>query len=113
MDNYKNPQNFGDLLDANAIIVLENTNCGDKVKIQLKIENEVISDVKFDGEGCAVSIASASILTEHIKGKKVSEVEEMRLEDLLKLIGVQLTVSRLKCANLGLEATKKAISEHK
>lgn len=112
LDHYNNPRNNGELLDANAIMKLENLSCGDNIMMQLKIKDKIIEEVMFDGDGCAISIASASVLSEHIKGKSISEVEKMSLEDLMDLLKVQLTVSRLKCANLSLEASKKAISEY-
>lgn len=110
LDNYNNPQNYGDLADATHECTLENLSCGDSITMRLLIEDEKIKDIKFEGEGCAVAIASASILTDYLKDKPISEVKQMNMDDLLELLGVQLTISRMKCAALSLETTKKALS---
>jgi nitrogen fixation NifU-like protein len=111
LDHYNNPRNFGKLVDANAIMELENVSCGDSLKMQLKLEKGNVKEVMFTGEGCAVSIASASILTEYIKGKTIKEVKAVDLDKLLDLLGVKLTISRLKCANLSLETVQAALEK--
>lgn len=111
LENYNNPQNYGKEIAANAIMELENVSCGDVIKVKLLIEDKKVKDVSFEGEGCAIAIASTSILTQHIKGKSIEEIKKIDLDELMKLMGVQLTMSRLKCANLGLEAVKGAISQ--
>lgn len=109
LDNYNNPQNYGELADATHKKQLENLSCGDSITMQLIVQDEVIKDIKFEGEGCAVAIASASILTQELKGKTIEEVNSMDMDNLLGLLGVTLTASRMKCAALSLEATKKAL----
>ena len=109
LDHYNNPRNFGLLVDADAIIKLENISCGDSISLAVKVEKGVITDAKFEGEGCAVAIASASILTEYVIGKTVNEVKSIDLERLQELLGIQLTLSRIKCANLSLETLQKAL----
>jgi nitrogen fixation NifU-like protein len=108
LDHYNNPRNFGQMADADKTVELENQNCGDRIKIYAKIADGKISKLSFDGEGCAIAIASASILTEHFIGKSLAELKGFDLTALQRLLQVELTVSRLKCANLGLEALKKA-----
>ena len=71
--------------------------------MQIKLDNGKIQDIKFDGSACAVSIAASSVLTEAIKGKTVAEAKSMTKEELLDLLGVELTTSRVKCAALPLE----------
>lgn len=108
LDHYNNPRNFGEMPDADHTVELENQNCGDRIKIYAKITDGKIAKLSFDGEGCAIAIASASILTEHFSGHTLDELKNFDLLDLQRLLQVELTVSRLKCANLSLEALKKA-----
>lgn len=109
IDHYQNPRNYGRLVDADVIMELENISCGDKVELFIKLKSGKIDAINFEGEGCAIAIASASILTEHAKGKKASELEGLSLEDFLKILKVELTISRIKCAGLSLETLKKAL----
>lgn len=109
LDHYNNPRNFGAMDDADKTVELENQNCGDRIKIYAKLTDGKIAKLSFDGEGCAIAIASASILTEHFIGKDLDELQAFDLSALQRLLQVELTVSRLKCANLGLEALKKAV----
>lgn len=111
LDHYNNPRNFGDLLEADHTVELQNISCGDAIKMQLRVEKGVITDIAFTGEGCAVAIASASILTEYAKGKPLEEIQALDLEKLQEMIGVQFSLSRLKCAGLGLESLKKGVAE--
>ncbi len=111
LDHYNNPRNFGVLVDADAIIKLENISCGDSIELAVKVEQGRIAEVKFTGEGCAVAIASASILTEYVIGKTVDEVENIDMDRFLEILGIQLTLSRIKCANLSLETLHKALKK--
>lgn len=112
MDHYKNPRNKKDLKDSNVVIEDTNPFCGDEIKLQLKINDGVIEDVAFTGSSCAVSTASASLTTEEIKGKTVEEVKNITKDDILEMLGVELTTSRVKCATLVLEALQKAIKSY-
>jgi nitrogen fixation NifU-like protein len=103
LDHYNNPRNFGDLDGADSTEQLENISCGDSIKVSIKLANGIIDDIKFTGEGCAVAVGTASMLFEYAKGKSVEEMKEFSLDDLLDLMGIELTMSRLKCANLSLE----------
>jgi nitrogen fixation NifU-like protein len=111
LDHYNNPRNYGAMEGCDTSVELENVSCGDLIKVQLNVEEGVIREAKFTGEGCAVAIASASILTEYMRGKKLQEITELTLEGFIDLIGVELTLSRIKCANLSLEAAKIAIKQ--
>jgi len=111
LDHYNNPRNYGTLVDADAKIKLENISCGDSIEMQVRLKDGKLKDVKFQGEGCAVAIASASILTEYAKGKKLADILEIDLDKLQELLGIQLTLSRIKCANLSLETLKKGITK--
>lgn len=110
IDHYQNPRNYGEIVDADAIIELENTNCGDKIKLFVKLKDDKINQVNFVGEGCAVAIATASKLTEYAKGKSVEHIMNLTTEDLMDIIKVELTISRIKCANLSLETLKKSLN---
>lgn len=109
LDHYKNPQNFGSIKNPTSSYKLYNSACGDKIQIDLITQSKKISKIKFTGSGCAISIASASLLTGHVLGKNIDEVIKMKRDDVLKLLGITLTPTRLKCALLSLEVLHKAI----
>ncbi len=109
IDHYQNPRNYGELVDSDVIMELENISCGDKIKLFIKTDSGIIKAINFEGEGCAIAIASASILTEYAKGKVIEDLKVLSLEEFLKLLKVELTISRIKCAGLSLETLKKAL----
>ena len=109
MEIYKNPIHKGVMDDPSAQIIKENPLCGDVVSLQLKVSDGVIKDAKFDGPACAVSVISSEILVEELIGKSVEEARKFNKEDLLKLINLDLTTSRVKCAILVLDALKGAL----
>lgn len=109
LDHYKHPRNFGSL-SAPTHHASENlVSCGDQLTVSLIISENVISDIRFSGTGCAISIASASLLSEFTKDKKVAEVRSFSKETILKLLGIDLGPTRLKCALLSLEVLHKAL----
>jgi nitrogen fixation NifU-like protein len=109
LDHYRHPRNYGNLPDANAQAKEDNVLCGDVIEMQLKRNGDRIDAVSFWGEGCAISMASASILTEFSKGKTVSEIMRLGKEDVVKLLGADPGPARIECALLGLEVLKAAI----
>lgn len=114
LDHYKNPRNFGRMKNPDIFYEEENPFCGDKIgmEIKWKIENgkwKIVKDVKFYGEGCAISMATASMLTGKVKGKSLQEIKKLKPKDILKLLGVNLTPTRLKCALLPLEVLDKTL----
>jgi len=112
LDHYKHPRNFGHLDKPDAKTEEGNVTCGDRIVIELKVESrksEVIDDIRFSGEGCAISIASASMLTEKVKGMKIDGVMKLSIHDIMHMLGSTLTPSRTKCAMLPLEVLHKAI----
>jgi nitrogen fixation NifU-like protein len=113
LEHYKNPKNFGTLEHAQVDEKGSNTSCGDEIELFLKINNNVVEDVKFYGKGCAISQASASILTELIKGKTLEELYNFKSDDLLKELGITLTPVRLKCALLSYEVLKKGLEKYR
>ena len=107
LEHWRSPQNFGELADADFVIDQINPLCGDQVTFFFKIKKGKINKISFTGKGCAISIASASILSEAIFGKPVSALAKITGRDVLKMIGGSVGPARLKCAFLSLEAVKK------
>jgi len=115
LDHYRNPRNFGKIENPDFQAEENNPLCGDKIKMEIKLLTthyplQTIQDIKFSGVGCAISMASASMLTEKVKGKSIAEIKNLKSEDILEMLGVTLTPTRLKCALLPLEVLHKAIS---
>lgn len=109
LDHYKYPHNLGVMINPTLKAKEENLSCGDSVAIFLKIEKSRIKDVKFQGKGCVISQAAASILTDHIKDKSIKNVQKTSLKDLMELLKIDLSPTRMKCAELSLVALKKAL----
>ena len=109
LDYYRNPRNFGDLANADVRAKDSNPLCGDIVEMQLKINDGKIDDVRFKGKGCAISQASASMLTEVIKGRSLDDVKAMGKSNVLELMGIDPGPTRIKCALLGLKVVKLAV----
>jgi len=107
LDHYKHPHNYGTLEPADISYEDDNPLCGDRIRIDIRLDGENrVSDVRFSGKGCAISQASASMLTDEIKGKTLEELRHFSKEDLLDLLGVPLSPVRLKCALLSLKVLK-------
>jgi nitrogen fixation protein NifU and related proteins len=115
LDHYKNPRSHGVVEDADARAEGMNPLCGDEVTISVAFadDGDTISDVAFEGRGCAISQASTSMLMEMVKGRSASEVAAMPRDELLEEIGIPLTPIRLKCAILGLGVLKVALHKAK
>jgi len=110
LEHWRNPRNKGSLENPDIDVVEANPLCGDVVRLQLSVKEGTVKDVRFEGQGCAISQAAASLLTEMIKGKTVSELEEMKDEELLSALGGVIK-TRLSCALLPLRALRKGLSE--
>ncbi|MGC8979901.1 MAG: Fe-S cluster assembly sulfur transfer protein SufU [Thermoplasmata archaeon] len=110
LENYRNPKNYGSMDNPTVERSGSNPLCGDEITIYLRIENNRIVDVRFTGRGCAISQASASILTEMIKGKDLDYVKGLKEEDLLSALGIELSPARLKCALLSYRVLKDSVS---
>ena len=107
LDHYRNPRNKGKLTDADVSIHDSNPLCGDEIDIHLKVEEGKIKNIKFEGRGCAISQASASMLTEMVIEKPLSTVKEIAKNDILENIGLlNLGPARIKCALLSLKVLK-------
>lgn len=110
LDHYKNPRNHGKLDPADFSYEDDNPLCGDRIRIDVKVgSGNKVEDVKFSGQGCAISQASASMLTEHIMGKSLDEVKHLTKDDILDLLGIELGPVRLKCALLSLKVLKAGV----
>lgn len=112
LEHYRNPQNYGKMQDADAAYHDFNPVCGDEVEVYLKISDGTLADVKFTGKGCAISQAAASIVTEHLKGKKIEAAKKMTQEEMLKLLPIEVSHLRIKCALLAMKAIQKAIFKY-
>ncbi len=110
LTHYKNPQNYGHLPSFDLKGSSENDLCGDSIEVEIKLKKDIISDISFTGIGCVISTATASLLTQKIKGEKLQKVKKMNSKDILAILGIQLTPVRLKCALLPLEAIQKTLA---
>ncbi|HZV79219.1 MAG TPA: SUF system NifU family Fe-S cluster assembly protein [Candidatus Binatus sp.] len=110
LDHYRNPRNAGIIENPDASYEALNPLCGDKIRMDLKINDGVVTDIKFKGRGCAISQASASLLTEQIKGKSLAEINKVGKDDVLANVGINISAARLKCALLGLKVLKSALA---
>lgn len=108
LDHYRNPRNFGQIENPDAQAEDLNPLCGDQIRIQLKVDDGVISDLKFSGKGCAISQASTSMLTEAVKGMKLEDAAKLSKDVVLENVGIGISPTRLKCAMLGLRVLKSA-----
>lgn len=109
LDHYRNPRNEGTLPHPDRQAHGANPLCGDAVAIDVKLRGETITEVKFHGEGCAISLAAASMLTDAVKGKRLSEIPTLGKEFMLGLLKIELSPSRLKCGLLPLEVLQDAV----
>ncbi len=109
LDHYKNPRNYGEMETPDIQYQEGNPLCGDEIQIALKLKDGVVEDVKFKGHGCAISMASTSILTEMIKGKSLDEVKKIGKDEMLQALYIPIGPTRLKCALLGLKVLKAGV----
>ncbi|MFH1461819.1 MAG: iron-sulfur cluster assembly scaffold protein [bacterium] len=113
MDHYKNPRNKRKLENPDFSSGQQNPSCGDSILIEGKLENNKIKDLCFDGSGCVVSQAAASILLPACIGKTVDEVLKLDKDDILKMVGIPLGPNRIKCALLSLQALQDSLKKLK
>ena len=112
MDHFMNPRNMGEIKDANGIGVVGNPVCGDIMKMYLKIENNVITDVKFKTFGCGAAVATSSMATELIKGKTIEEALEITNKAVAEALD-GLPPIKMHCSNLAEQAIKAAIEDYR
>jgi nitrogen fixation NifU-like protein len=126
MDHYKNPRNKGSLEDGSVTIDMNNPTCGDRIHLTMHVSNGVVENAKFDGDGCSISMSSASMMTQAVKGKTVEEAlklstifsdmmlgqkydDTIDLGDIEALSGVTKFPARIKCATLAWKAMEKGV----
>ena len=111
MDHFRNPRNVGVIEDANGIGEVGNAKCGDIMKMYLKIEDDIVKDVKFETFGCGSAIASSSMATELIKGKPVSEVAQLTNKAVAEALD-GLPAYKMHCSVLAEEAIQSALADY-
>lgn len=127
MDHYQSPRNKGKIDEDAVTVALNNPTCGDRIELQMSIKDGVIENAKFTGEGCSISMASASMMTEAVKGQSIEhalmianlfydmmmgkEVDTEKLEDIEALQGVQKFPARIKCATLAWKALEQGVKQ--
>jgi nitrogen fixation NifU-like protein len=112
LEHYRNPHNFGTLESPTTAKEGANPLCGDRIMLMLAIDDQgTIEDVAFTGRGCAISQASASMLTDEIKGKPLAEIANLGRQDVLDNLGIEISPARMKCAMLSLETLKSAVAD--
>ncbi|MFC2947173.1 Fe-S cluster assembly sulfur transfer protein SufU [Virgibacillus sediminis] len=129
MDHYKNPRNRGSIEGDVLTVDMNNPTCGDRIQLQLQLEDGLVKDAKFEGEGCSISMSSASMMTQAVKGKSAEEAlkmsedfskmmlgEDIEIEDddfgeVAALQGVSQFPARIKCATLAWKAMEKGVKE--
>lgn len=104
MDNYKNPVNVGKLEDYTFLFRQKNVSCGDTFEIYVKIEEDKITNVKYSGEGCAISTASISLLSQDLIGMKYEDAKKLIPENIYEMLGIKISPGRINCALLSLNA---------
>lgn len=110
LDHYRKPRNYGVLERPTMKFHDANPLCGDMIEMNLKLNgSNMIDDIRFTGRGCAISQASASMLTELVKGKTIDDIKNMTKEDVVKMLGIELGPVRIKCALLSLKVLKMAV----
>ena len=111
MDHFRNPRNVGEVKDADGIGRVGNPVCGDLMEIQIKVENNILKDVKFKTFGCGSAIASSSLATEWVKGKTVSEAMQIKNTEIVKELN--LPPVKIHCSVLAEDAIKAAIADYR
>jgi nitrogen fixation NifU-like protein len=113
LDHYHNPANYGVLEDPDVDIEMDNPTCGDMIHVTARLdESGRIAEIMFEGQGCVVSMAASSMLTEEIVGKTPAEIDEMGLAEVQEMMGgVRLSMGRVKCALLSLNAVKQGLRD--
>lgn len=113
LDLARYPHNHGTLDPNDASYEDTNPLCGDRVRIDLRIADQAVEDIRFSGRGCAISQASASLLTDMVKGQPLADVDGITNEDILDELGVDISPARIKCALLGLHVLRVAVDEYR
>jgi nitrogen fixation NifU-like protein len=110
LDHYKRPRNFGELEPHDLAAHEHNPLCGDELAVQIRVRDQRIEDLRFQGHGCAISQASASIASEELKGMKLEQVGSLSADWMLELLGIPVSATRRKCALLNLKVVRGAVT---
>ena len=114
LEHSKEPHNKGSLKNPDVKYKEKNPLCGDEIQIELNIDEKGnIKNIKFNGHGCAISQASASLLTDEVKGIHIDDIMELKRQEMLDILGIELAFMRVKCAMLALHVTQKGILQWK
>lgn len=112
LEHYRRPHNFGTLEHPDASYEGANPLCGDRMTLMLDVDEAgTVTDVAFTGRGCAISQASASLLTDTLRGRTITELGQLAKDDVLELLGIEISPARLKCALLSLDTLQRALAE--
>ena len=114
LDHYKSPRNYGEMEEPTFSHVGENPSCGDTIQVDVRLEDdeETIEYVSFTGDGCAISQASASMLSERLQGMTLSELDELDTDDITEMLGVTISPMRVKCAVLARQVAQDGAKLH-
>ncbi|MFB6303512.1 MAG: Fe-S cluster assembly sulfur transfer protein SufU [Haloferacaceae archaeon] len=115
LDHYKNPRNYGELDDPTFSHVGENPSCGDTIQVDVRLadDGETIEYAAFSGDGCAISQAAASMLTDELQGMTVEELQAMDRDDVIEMLGVEISPMRIKCAVLAEKVAQDGAKLHR
>jgi len=112
MDHYENPRNFGKMDHPDVEQTGGNPGCGDKITVYLKINDDKVEDIMFEIEGCIVSQAGTSLVSELIKDKSLEEIKEINSEKMKEILSKDIVIRRPQCSNLGIDTIKSAIRKY-
>lgn len=112
IDHYKHPHNKHEMKDADFNKRELNPLCGDEVTLYFKVKNGVIEELSFSGKGCAISQASISMLTDHVNGMKITDARKLSRDDIMKMLGIPISVVRMKCALLSLKTLLNGLNDY-
>lgn len=115
LEHYRHPHNFGRLENPDIDKKQGNPFCGDIISVTVKLSKnkDSVEKIKFEGQGCAISMASASLLTDFVTGKSIAQIMELKKEKVIELLGTEFSPTRLKCALLSLETIHSALIDIK
>lgn len=113
LDHYENPRNYGEMAEADVHVEGGNPGCGDLITIYLKIKDGKLEKISYVGEGCTISQAAASMLTEMVQGKTIEELQELDHQVMVDVLGEESVNTRPRCATLGLDTLKATLKEYR
>ena len=113
LDHYRNPRNFGSLEPSDVSSEDDNSLCGDRIRIDLRLDGDTIADIRFTGSGCAISQAATSMLTELVKGRDIATVHSLTGDDIVHELGIPISPARMECALLGLNVLRAGTADHR